>query len=305
MSREPDPRIPGPPFDRVRIYGAGLTGLSLAGAMRARGVAAGIEFVEPDPGARSRATALGFPAEARASLFSSAPDLVILAASPLANEQLLPHVAREYPAALITDIADVKRPVAAIATGLATAGLRFVGSHPLPASGINAADDTGFFVGAPVAICPLPETPKAVVASIERLWQLLGGRPVLVSAEQHDRCLALIGHLPVVTAAAMVRLAEPALRPGAGGEHLVGADYRDTTRVAAGAPEIWSEILARNADFIVPGLRQLAADLTVVAGHLEAAAGGDVAAADARAPHHDLTAWLETAARLRHRLEGE
>lgn len=305
MLRAPHPGVPGPPFVCARIYGAGWLGLSLAGALRGRGVAEGVEFVDPDPGARSRAAALAFPAEPRSSHYRTTPDLVILAATPGAIEQLLPQVAREYPAALITDVGGVKRPVARIAAGLADTALRFIGSHPLTGPQNSATADTGLFVGTPVAICPLPETPHPVVAAVERLWQLLGGRTVIVSAEEHDRCVALTSHLPVVTAAALARVGQPALQPGSAGEHLVDSGLLATGRGVAAAPKLWAEILARNADRIAPGLRHLVDDLTVVAANLEALSGQETTVAGGGPSQQELATWLENAVGIRRRLEGE
>jgi prephenate dehydrogenase len=136
---------------------------------------------------------------------------------------------------------------------------------------------------------------------VERLWQLLGGRTVLVSAEEHDRSLALTGHLPRIAAAAVARMAEEVVRPGGAGEHLAGGDLLEVTRLLANPPEGCDQALALNADRVAPHLREMAAELTAVAEKLEAAAR-------AGADHDDdngLAAWLETASRFRRRLEGE
>jgi prephenate dehydrogenase len=285
-------------------------GSSLALSLRARGAAQEVEFVDPDEVARQHVTGLGFAAESRASLLPSEPDAVILAAPPAAIERLLPDVARTDPHALLTDIASVKRPVMEVARGVRSSrpDLMFVGSHPVAGTerqGALAADEA-MFAGRPVAICSLAETPNPVIASVERMWLLLGAQPVLLSAEEHDRWLSLTSHLPLLAAAAVAQLGEENLTPGTLGESLIGPGYRDTTRLAASPVGMWIEILSRNADQVVPRLRQLAAGLTRAADQLEdgwpVQGGGSSSQASSQ---REFRSWLNSASRFRQRLEGE
>ncbi len=61
--------------------------------------------------------------------------------------------------------------------------------------------------------------------------------------EQHDACVALISHLPHVVAGTLIRTV--ASRDALAFE-VVGPGFRDSTRVASGPPEMWTEILHRN-----------------------------------------------------------
>jgi len=74
---------------------------------------------------------------------------------------------------------------------------------------------------------------------------------------RHDSLVALVSHVPHLTAATMMRLAaerseehRPLLRLAAGG-------FRDMTRIAAGHPGIWPDICAENRDAIVEELDSL------------------------------------------------
>jgi len=70
-----------------------------------------------------------------------------------------------------------------------------------------------------------------------------------------------------------------------------GPGARDTTRVAAGDPPLWTEIFLMNRDELLPALRSLEAPL----GELERALElGDAPA---------LSAWLGSAAAWRRRLD--
>jgi prephenate dehydrogenase len=69
--------------------------------------------------------------------------------------------------------------------------------------------------------------------------------------EEHDRALALTSHLPHLTAAALAGSLPDALRD------LTATGFRDTTRVAAGDPALWSAILAQNRDAVLQALARL------------------------------------------------
>ncbi len=85
----------------------------------------------------------------------------------------------------------------------------------------------------------------------------LGASVVAIPPDRHDSLVAVVSHVPHLTAATMMRLAaerseehRPLLRLAAGG-------FRDMTRIAAGHPGIWPDICAENRDAIVEELDSL------------------------------------------------
>ncbi|MCD6351610.1 MAG: prephenate dehydrogenase, partial [Armatimonadetes bacterium] len=83
---------------------------------------------------------------------------------------------------------------------------------------------------------------------MSEIVRAIGGKPVMIDAEAHDRLVAVTSHLPHAAAAA-VMLAVAELVPD---EQLrtqgSGGGLRDTTRIAAGSPELWRDIFLANAD---------------------------------------------------------
>ena len=69
-----------------------------------------------------------------------------------------------------------------------------------------------------------------------------------MDAEEHDRILARTSHLPHFLAAAMTLVA--AHDPGT----LIGTGFRDTTRIAAGDAELWTDIALENREAIVAAM---------------------------------------------------
>lgn len=176
---------------------------------------------------------------------------------------------------LVTDVGSVKQaPHQTLAPLLAHRSIAFIGSHPMAGServGIAAAD-ARLFEGAACLLTNDGQAPAAMAAALEKFWQMIGCQTTWMSAAGHDALVARISHLPHILAAsgARVCLEQPELgRYGGGG-------LRDTTRVAAGNPGMWAEILIENRDAIAGSLRESIADLAAILTILEA---GDEAAA--------------------------
>src|SRR5206468_2944891 len=146
-----------------------------------------------------------------------------------------------------------------------------VGSHPLAGSEKRGADhaDARLFEG---RLTVVTQTPGADPAAVERtctFWRALGSRVQLMSPEDHDRALALTSHLPHLLAAALAGVLPPELND------LTATGFRDTTRVAAGDPSLWTAIFAQNRAAMLDSLRLLAGRLEEFRAALEA---GDAAA---------------------------
>jgi prephenate dehydrogenase len=65
---------------------------------------------------------------------------------------------------------------------------------------------------------------------------------------EHDRALAVTSHLPHVVAAALAGVVP------AEWQELAATGFRDTTRIAAGDPELWTAIFEQNCRRVLDGL---------------------------------------------------
>lgn len=156
--------------------------------------------------------------------------------------------------AVVTDAGSVKGPV--VRKLEAILGGRFVGSHPMAGSersGIDAAREN-LFQGAAAIVTPTALSEPDAIAAVQELWQSVGCRITSMSPEDHDIAVASISHLPHAAAAALVNAINLHL-PSAGA--LAGGGYRDTTRIAAGPPGMWCEILLENKNPLIAGLDDL------------------------------------------------
>lgn len=170
---------------------------------------------------------------------------------------------------LITDVGSVKRvPHRKIIPLLKERGIRFIGSHPMAGSernGLSAATAT-LFQNAACLLTNDDRAPAELAASLERFWQSIGCRTSWMSASIHDELVARISHLPHLLAACAARvcLKDPSeSRFGGGG-------LRDTTRVAAGNPAMWAEIVIENREALTELIHETITDLRDILASLEA-----------------------------------
>ncbi len=172
-------------------------------------------------------------------------DIVVLAVPVGTAPGLLRGVAARSGTSLVTDVGSTKRSVVAAAEA---AGLerRFVGAHPLAGDHRSGwgASRAGLFRGATVFLCPASGVAPDALRRAEALWRSVGAHPRVMDAAEHDRRMAWVSHLPQAAASA---LALAIARSGLPTEAL-GAGGRDTTRLAASSPDVWTDILLDNAD---------------------------------------------------------
>src|SRR5690606_40229808 len=104
--------------------------------------------------------------------------------------------------------------------------------------------------------------------------EAVGAQPLILDAEQHDRAVAAVSHLPHLVATALVlAVAQAAARD----PHLLAlaaGGFRDTTRVASGDPVMWRDICLTNRGPILEMI-DLFRDALEAARLAEARAAGD------------------------------
>jgi prephenate dehydrogenase len=151
---------------------------------------------------------------------------------------------------LFTDAGSVKGPISTELSNGMPDGVAFIGSHPLAGSERGGFEHAraDLFDGRVVVITPEPETPAADIARLRAFWEFLGADVVELTADQHDEFLAHTSHLPHVVAAALAAALPEAARP------FAATGFRDTTRIAAGDPDLWTGIVLQNADNLLAAL---------------------------------------------------
>jgi prephenate dehydrogenase len=276
-------------FSNIAILGGGLLGGSLALALGALIAPPRVRLWARRSATLEEAQSRGITG-ATGSLAEAVADAELLVlAVPVGGmpDLLAAALAAGLPDhCLVTDVGSVKQlPHQLLAPLLAARGISFIGSHPMAGSeqfGIAAANPR-LFEGAACLLTNDAKVPPPLTDRLEAFWQQVGCETTWLGAAAHDALVARISHLPHILAAsgARVCLADPDLGRFSGG------GLRDTTRVAAGNPEMWTEILLENRAAIIGPLRESIADLSEFLDLLESAA------------HDPAHVWLATAKQRR------
>lgn len=266
-------------FRRVAILGLGLLGGSLGLALRRLADAPTVVGFAHRNVTLLRAREMDLADVYTGDLAEavSGADLVVLATPVGVFARLLEAIGPVLsPSAVVTDVGSTKRTVCRLAAELLPAGVRFVGSHPM-AGGERSGPENAradLFVHAPVIVTPtvvpgaagdagLTGAEERIREDVAGLWRALHARVTFLDADTHDRLVASVSHLPHVTASMLVSLQSlPALE-------LSGSGYRDATRVAAGDPDLWRDILMDNRDFVAEALLRLRGETDVLLKLLE------------------------------------
>jgi len=289
---------------RIAIVGVGLIGGSIGLALRSRGLAEEVIGVGRRPASLDKAKERGAVDWTTTNLVSGVEtaDFVVIATPVDSIVDTVRAVAAAAPRATITDAGSTKAEICrqlrepspfdpqsepgepASAGGYAASiANRFIGSHPIAGDHRTGPEHAraGLFEGRTVVVTPEDRTPPGLVERVKEFWESLGAEVALLSPEEHDRALAATSHLPHLIAAALAgSTPEEWLQ-------LAGTGWGDTTRIAAGDPQLWTQIFTQNRAAVLDALRRFEHRL---AAFDEAIGSGDVAA---------LTLELQEAKRIR------
>jgi prephenate dehydrogenase len=252
---------------QIHIIGAGLLGTSIGLSLRNLSVDVSLE--DSSPAVNSLAIDFGAGRHI-------APDdkvsLVIVCVPPDVTAKTIISALDRFPDAIVTDVASVKAAILNEVNSSPADSSRYVGSHPMAGreKGGALSGRPDLFVGRPWVITVEQSTQDQAVNVVESLALDLGATTIRLSAQEHDRAVALISHTPQVISSLLAsRLVEADDFDLA----LAGQGVRDTTRIAASDPKLWLQILSMNSHELLPVLKDFQKELAEVVGALENVSG--------------------------------
>ena len=151
-----------------------------------------------------------------------------------------------------------------------------VGSHPMCGSHLSGIDhaDSQLYQDATVVICQHTQATHPRMNLVAQLWQQVGANVTSMTPSEHDLAVAEASHLPHILSALTAKSLSPTSMP------LAASGFRDTSRVAAGSPELWRDILMANKQAITSCLASCQRELK----HLEELL--------AEGNHQEIEIWL-------------
>lgn len=254
------------PFSSIKIVGSGLIGTSIGLGLAGRGIS--IEMADIDPRAQKMAQDL-----VKSEKLKS-PDLVLFALPSKALKKALADEFKLNPGSKFIDIGSVKTKPLLDVSNSEVENTNFLATHPMAGREIGGAEAaradlfrSRTWVYMPVDLQETSVDPDLLAAG---LWiiEALGATPVAMSAEEHDRAVALVSHLPQAVASL---LAGQLISGEPSALELAGAGLRDTVRIAGSNAELWDEILGSNAEQVLPLLINLQNDLGALIASLQGA----------------------------------
>lgn len=244
-------------FTKIAILGLGLIGGSLGKALVRRGFV--VSGWDVDAAVRVEARengAVNYSADTLEQVLDNA-GVVFIAVPALyvskVIEQALPFVAA---GAVFSDVCSTKGDVIREVQQFLPKEYAFVPGHPMTGSERNgiAAADPFLFENAAYILIDLPETASNDFEKIQFLIETIGAHLIRLTADEHDRIVSVVSHLPHMVAAMLARTAGEAETDFPGTLALAAGGFRDTTRIAMGDPQLWSGILQGNRTKILEAL---------------------------------------------------
>ena len=257
-------------FDRVALIGIGLIGSSLARALRRDSPGTSIVACarRAETLAAVRRLELADETTDDPARAAAGADLVVIATPLSAYAEIGARIAPALqPGAILTDVGSVKQAVIRDLQPHLPPGVHFVPGHPV-AGTEHSGPEAGFaelFRGRWCILIALPETAPEAVAAVGRMWERFGTRVVTMSADHHDKVLAVTSHLPHLIAYTIVGTAtdlEDSLKSEV--IQFSASGFRDFTRIAASDPVMWRDVFLNNREAVLEILQRFTEDLTAL-----------------------------------------
>lgn len=259
---------------RITIWGVGLIGGSLGLALKKNGFQGQRVGLGRNIGRLENA--LGCDAvdviTTELSEGLQETDLVVLgtpvALVPTLVQRIVESVDAQHHRIVLTDVGSTKSVlVETVEAQLQKQGadaLSFVGGHPMAGShetGVGAATAT-LFEDATCILTPTANTAPDALALIKNLWEFVGGVPHLLSPEIHDLLIGAASHLPHLAASILTNTVSNVETEAGKALDFTATGFRDSTRIAAGSPDLWTGIFTQNRDVMVSLIDDIVENLT-------------------------------------------
>ena len=297
-------------FRRIAVVGFGLVGASFAAAVRAAYPDTRVLAVDIDERTLAEAVERGWATDgalpddpAFERFVGDGCDLVVLATPVGAAERYFEDLARWGYRGIVTDTASTKARITALAERVLPHPENFVPGHPMAGSEVNGIEGArpDLFKGAHWILCPDADTPAEHFPRLHELVTSIGARVIALPREDHDEAVAVVSHVPHIMASSLVQLASRHADDQQALMRLAAGGFKDSTRIAAGSPELWCGIAFDNKDALSDGLDEIRG---IIGAFADALASDDRAAltallADAAAARRALpVAWVPSTERL-------
>lgn len=249
-------------FNQLGVIGCGLMGGSFALALKRAGLVQRVVGYSKSPSTVERARRLGVIdiAAESALLAVSGSDIVLISVPVAASDATFKAIRHMVePGTLFMDVGSTKRDVVDVARRVLRERIgSFVPAHPIAGKEVAGVEhaDAQLYQGKQVILTPLAQTDPVMVQKATDVWAAIGCQVLRMTPENHDAAFAAVSHLPHLLAFAYFNavISQPAGREFLS---LAGPGFRDFTRIAAGDPTVWRDILMANREEVLKQSQRL------------------------------------------------
>lgn len=246
---------------QVTVIGLGLLGSSIAIGITRNGTGIKTAGYSHRAATRQRARRLGIADMIFDDICKSVAeaDMVILATPICTFEEIFKTIAPALKkGCIVTDVGSTKVLPHKWAKKTLPRHVNYAGSHPIAGSeqrGVEFGRDD-LFDNAACIITKDAATNSSAVQILKKFWTSLGCRVSIMTPQQHDKILGNVSHLPHAVAAALLNASDLKQLK------FCGKGFVDTSRIASGPANIWSDIFYTNSANICKGIDSTVRELS-------------------------------------------
>jgi cyclohexadieny/prephenate dehydrogenase len=259
--------MPTPIYNTIAVIGLGLIGSSVIRAAQSQGLAKRLVAYDRNEAVRDCAKRIDLGDVVTDTLAEAVADadLVLMAVPVGAMASVAEAMAPALkPGAVITDTGSTKSSVIRDVAPYLPDHCHFLPSHPIagteysgPESGFATLFKDRYWIITPDGV------DEEVVSTFRAFLKAMGAIVETMTADYHDRVLAITSHLPHLIAYTIVGTAfdfEQQIRNDV--IRFSASGFRDFTRIAASDPVMWRDVFINNADAVLEMLGRFNEDLT-------------------------------------------
>ena len=174
------------------------------------------------------------------------------------------------PGVVVTDVGSTKAKIMTAAKVLSDHNITFVGGHPMAGSHLTGAKSGRLDLFSQATYFLIPNNGMAGVEQIKRLLKTSRSKWRVVSIENHEQFVGAASHLPHVIASSLVQATNSSLKNTEVGLESAAGGFRDTTRIAAADPDMWTAIMLSNQEVILDQIDEFSKVLATIKQDIQA-----------------------------------
>jgi cyclohexadieny/prephenate dehydrogenase len=255
-------------FNKITIIGLGLIGSSIARAIKKNHLCKNLVAHDKSKRVLKKILKLKITNHIEPNLKKSVQDSdLVIICTPLGTYKNIVSVIKNYlkNTCILTDVGSAKIFVTNTVNKLINKNTIWIPAHPV-AGTEESGPEAGFadlFKNRWCIITPVNKKNPSSLKKLNNFWKKIGSKVQHMTAEHHDKVMAITSHIPHLIAYNIVGTAAN-LEKDTKSEVIKysASGFRDFTRIASSDPTMWRDIALNNRKQILHMLEKFNLDLS-------------------------------------------